>query len=205
MFSEIYCPIVKSQLPSEWNHETIRPSSVVPQSAPRQCFVEIQFDHIIAFGKGCVLLVSDFLLLQPKLLLRPKLDINGGSYIGATKTEIDSTRKETHLLKGQLRQRVILVEKRGKDNQLQSLALRLDKNQHWLQLHLKKFTRNIKSSSEVWQSIHLCWVALSEMFIFPFGCFVSNSLMFIFHLVELSNMFTFPSGCIVKFYIFPLS
>ena len=134
MFSEIYCPIVKSQLPSEWNHETIRPSSVVPQSAPRQCFVETQFNHIIAFGKGCVLLVSDFLLLQPKLLLRPKLDINGGSYIGATKTEIDSTRKETHLLKGQLRQRVILVEKRGKDNQLQSLALRLDKNQHWLQL-----------------------------------------------------------------------
>ena len=73
-------------------------------------FVETQFNRIIAFGKGCVLLVSDFLLLQPKLLLRPKLDINGSNYIGS-KTEIDSTRKETHLLKGQFRLKVIM-EKR---------------------------------------------------------------------------------------------
>ena len=86
--------------------------------------VEIQFNHIIAFGKGCVLLVSDFLLLQPKLLLRPKLDINGSNYIGS-KTEIDSTRKETHLLKGQFRQRVIMEERGGKEQKTSSCC------NHW--------------------------------------------------------------------------
>ena len=63
--------------------------------------VEIQFNHIIAFGKGCVLLVSDFLLLQPKLLLRPKLDINRNNYI-ATQTEIDSKPKKRMFSKGSL-------------------------------------------------------------------------------------------------------
>ena len=63
--------------------------------------VEIQFNHIIAFGKGCVLLVSDFLLLQPKLLLRPKLDINRDNHIAA-QTEIDSKPKKRMLSNGTL-------------------------------------------------------------------------------------------------------
>ena len=119
--STLYCLVGLCYIQThqtQWNHETIQPisvalhepsSSALDHNAMCGLFVEIQFsksgeiqfNHIIAFGKGCVLLVSDFLLLQPKLLLRPKLDIDRNNY-NATQTQIDSKPKKRMSSKGGL-------------------------------------------------------------------------------------------------------
>ena len=107
-----------------WNDSTRLSCRYKLQSAwkCRVFFVEIHFNRIIAFGK-------DFLLLQPKLLLRPKLDINGTNYIGR-KTEIDSKRKESYLLERAVcldkewlwRKRAMIGTQAGKKSRLVEIA-----------------------------------------------------------------------------------